>query len=290
MEETKAIVLNIEEIPPEEGSVDYMFSYTEHTIYNVSGLHSHTFYEFFLVTGGTALHLVNNAIQQLSKGDFFLIRAQDVHTHSYYDSEQFQIVNLGFTQPVMLNLLRFFEQSEKMVSLLQEPMPPQTHLEGEAYEEVCAMMREARPLIGAGNALREKYHIQCILAMLMERCFFRYEPQESARAAPEWLSSLLIQMQSLENLKAGYPRMRELSHCSANHLSRSMQQFCGMTPTDYVNEQRLNYAVYLLRRTSMDMLAISEECGFSNLSHFYHLFKKQFDCAPGQFRRERAMK
>ena len=286
MEEAKAMVLNIEEIPPDEGSVDAMFSYTENNIYNLSPLHSHTFYEFFLVTGGTALHLINGSIQLLSKGDFFLIRAQDVHTHSYYDSERFQIVNLGFAQPVMLNLLRFFEQSEKMISLLQEPMPPQTHLEGEMYEKVRAMMREAKPLIGSGNAVREKYHIQCILAMLTERCFFHYEEEEDAKSVPEWFSSLLIQMQSLENLKEGYPRMLALAHCSANHLSRSMQQFCGMTPTEYVNEQRLNYAVYLLRRTSMDPIAISEECGFSNLSHFYHLFKKQFGCAPGKFRRD----
>ena len=44
---------------------------------------------------------------------------------------------------------------------------------------------------------------------------------------------------------------------------------------------------YLLTQTDLDILDICETCGFSNLSHFYHLFQKQFGQSPIRFRREK---
>ena len=48
-------------------------------------LHTHTFYEYFLVTGGSALHMVNGTSQALSKGSLVLIRPEDAHYYDYYN-------------------------------------------------------------------------------------------------------------------------------------------------------------------------------------------------------------
>ena len=39
--------------------------------------------------------------------------------------------------------------------------------------------------------------------------------------------------------------------------------------TQYINQERLKYAVYLLAQTDREILDICECCGFSNVSHFY---------------------
>ncbi|SHH72406.1 helix-turn-helix domain-containing protein, partial [Clostridium grantii] len=45
------------------------------------------------------------------------------------------------------------------------------------------------------------------------------------------------------------------------------------------------YAKNLLTNTNMSILDISMESGFENLSHFYHLFKKNFQVTPAKFRK-----
>ena len=57
------------------------------------------------------------------------------------------------------------------------------------------------------------------------------------------------------------------------------------TPTQYINQERLKYAVYLLAQTDREILDICECCGFSNVSHFYHLFREQFGVSPAKFRK-----
>ena len=49
-------------------------------IHQTAKLHTHTFYEMFVVAEGTALHMVNHAIQTLHRGDLVFIRPRDVHT------------------------------------------------------------------------------------------------------------------------------------------------------------------------------------------------------------------
>ena len=46
-------------------------------------LHCHDFYEFFLVTKGRALHIVNDTVQTVSRGSLVFVRPDDAHC---YDS------------------------------------------------------------------------------------------------------------------------------------------------------------------------------------------------------------
>lgn len=80
-------------------------------------------------------------------------------------------------------------------------------------------------------------------------------------------------------------RLSWLAPCSPSHLCRLMKQISGKTPTQYINQERLKYAVYLLAQTDREILDICECCGFSNVSHFYHLFREQFGVSPAKFRK-----
>lgn len=115
--------------------------------------------------------------------------------------------------------------------------------------------------------------------------FFTYDEKDPWNQMPSWLSELLLNMSKIENLQEGYERMCELAPCSPSHLCRLMKQISGKTPTQYINQERLKYAVYLLAQTDREILDICECCGFSNVSHFYHLFREQFGVSPAKFRK-----
>jgi AraC family cel operon transcriptional repressor len=101
---------------------------------------------------------------------------------------------------------------------------------------------------------------------------------------PLWFESLMVQMQKKENFTKGLPQMYELCGRSRGHLNRVFKQYLNTTPTGYINDLRLKYAKYLLSTTYISVIDISLEAGFDNLSHFYHLFKKNMNTAPCKYR------
>ena len=100
---------------------------------------------------------------------------------------------------------------------------------------------------------------------------------------PYWISELLEEMNDKENFIAGLPKMISLSRISQEHLTREFRKYINMTPTEFINIKRMNYAAELLLEQHMEIIDICFECGFNNLSHFYHIFKKTYSCSPKQF-------
>lgn len=263
-------------------------SYNLSTIYNDCPNHTHNHYEFFIVIDGSALHMINSAVQTITKGDFFLIRPSDVHFYNFYHSENFKILNLGFTQQLFQNVSTFLGRGLQLQVLTGAEFPPRVFLSEEGFHQVKSAMEEIGRLIETGHSRHIRAHAMCMIALFLEDYFILdNDTQNPWTDLPSWLSEVMLNMQKIENLQAGYPRMCQLAPCSPNHLCRTMKKQLGQTPTQYINTQRLNYSIYLLTQTDLDILDICETCGFSNLSHFYHLFQKQFGQSPIRFRREK---
>ncbi len=61
----------------------------------------------------------------------------------------------------------------------------------------------------------------------------------------------------------------------------------GTTPTQYLIDLRLNTAVRLLETGNMSVTEVAETVGFSDVYYFSRLFRRRFDCSPGQFSRQK---
>lgn len=62
-------------------------SYTISDIYKHVPIHTHTHYELFIISEGTAYHMINDSVQTVRKGDLFFIRPNDMHSYNFYHSE-----------------------------------------------------------------------------------------------------------------------------------------------------------------------------------------------------------
>jgi AraC family cel operon transcriptional repressor len=89
-----------------------------------------------------------------------------------------------------------------------------------------------------------------------------------------------------ENLRVGLPRFVEVSGVTRAHLTRTLKFYRQQTPTEFINEVRLNHAAMLLATTPADILDVAADCGFDNLSYFYRRFRRQFGKPPRVWRRE----
>jgi len=122
-----------------------------------------------------------------------------------------------------------------------------------------------------------------LLADIFSR-YFTHEEDSVNEIIPGWLVKLKSEMEKKENFVLGINKMYELCERTPEHLSRSFKKYFNESPTDYITNLRLNYAANLLSNSDEDITNISMDCGFENLSHFYHLFKKKFDTSPKEFR------
>lgn len=78
--------------------------------------------------------------------------------------------------------------------------------------------------------------------------------------------------------------LAERLHLSASYLSTLSKKELGMTLTDYVNNQRIEYAIFLLNVTSMQVQEIASDCGFNDITYFTRTFKKFKGMTPTRYR------
>ncbi|WP_379146201.1 helix-turn-helix domain-containing protein [Paenibacillus sp. sgz500992] len=75
-----------------------------------------------------------------------------------------------------------------------------------------------------------------------------------------------------------------VSNFSKYHFTRIFTSIVGVTPVAFVNQERLQKAVYLLSETNKTILEISNQCGFESVSTFNALFKKHYGKTPRDIR------
>ena len=67
-------------------------------------------------------------------------------------------------------------------------------------------------------------------------------------------------------------------------LTKIFKQEVGITPHQFLLLKRINKAKLLLADTSVDIVNIADECGFSHQSHFTRNFTKEVGVSPLRFR------
>lgn len=72
---------------------------------------------------------------------------------------------------------------------------------------------------------------------------------------------------------------------SQDHFIRVFKKETGVTPGQYVLEQRLEMAQHLLVESNLTIQRISELCGFDSLPWFSRLFRQKKNITPGMYRR-----
>lgn len=79
--------------------------------------------------------------------------------------------------------------------------------------------------------------------------------------------------------------LAELHGWSQFHFSRYFKRWMGVSPHQYVLQQRIERAKSLLGDSGLELADIALESGFSNQSHFGSTFRRLTGLTPNQYRR-----
>ena len=112
-------------------------------------------------------------------------------------------------------------------------------------------------------------------------------------AGPRSIAELVVSLRDRNGIALidsdGSMTCRELADqacMSEPNFYRTFKQTFGMTPVDYINQQRIALASRLLRTTNRYLADISLDCGFNNLTYFMKLFRREMGLSPAQYRKQ----
>jgi AraC family cel operon transcriptional repressor len=245
--------------------------------------HSHDYFELVIVNQGSALHKVNGSVQSISKGTVTFIRSADTHYYSQLSSD-FEIINILISQETIIELFNYLGESYNSERLLTPELPPYRRLSQNDLKMVVVQLEQ---LILSAHTLNERSEAayRAILVNVISSCF-PLLPENSKIDMPSWFRRLCLEMMKYNNFTEGLPALRRLANKAPEHVSRMFKKYLGKPPTEFVNQLRLEYAAHTIRSTKKKIIDICEDSGFENLSHFYHLFVRQYGIPPNQFRKE----
>ena len=245
-------------------------------------LHTHDYYEFFLIINGSCLHQVNGKEQYLDKGALVFIRPDDVHSYGYFGKDDCQFINIPCSREIIAATIQYLGNSLCVSRFLEAELPWVTLLSPIAVDNFI-LRYEKLIMLSTIDKSQAKLNLMNLIVEILVQHYSKIQ-HDQEKVLPLWFESLLTIMQKKENFTKGLLKMREISGRSIGHLNRVFKQYLNVTPTGYVNNLRLNYAKDLLTTTDLNATEVSLEAGFGNISHFYHLFKYSFKMPPLDFR------
>jgi AraC family cel operon transcriptional repressor len=227
------------------------------------------------------VHVVNGEHQALTTHDLVFVRPADEHAFGTVRKSDFTIINLAFPPDCLEFLLgRYALAGAGVADWWQAWGAPRVwHLSPAESHRVAAAFAQLADMPQARLTV-EKFLLNVICDTTAIR---QGDPFANC---PDWLRKALRELHAAPAaaLQEGPAGLARLCGRTLEHVSRVLMAGTGLTPTQVVNQVRLQRAATLLSTTDTPADRVSLECGYQSVSHFFRLFRQHYGLTPRQYR------
>lgn len=235
-----------------------------------SPLHTHDFFELFWVQNGLVRHHLPDGVAQLSEGACVLLEPGQLHGLQAKTNDAL-VVSICIHPDIIHNL-----RSRHSASLPHSRAPLQWFLES----------RDLAPLNQAALKLERSDRSVLATEAFLLPVLCGIQEKFSECDAPQWLKDAMAQAAQPDVFRKGSAGLVELTGRSHAHVSRSMRQFTGQSPSEFINQIRMTFAARQLVTDSEPVQVIASECGIPNMAHFHKLFRLAYAMTPLKYRQK----
>lgn len=231
-----------------------------------SSEHRHDFFEVFLVRNGSGVEIVDGTERPIQTGSLACVAAGD--RHRFLGDPEVSFLNVAFAPGRWSSLRRRYGDTLDN----RFAGTPDTR-------RVDLGLDEARQVDAAADPLRRSCRSRIALdgfLLTVDRVL-----STTARTPTDALGVALCDPGVL---RAGVDALVDAVGLTHAHVARVCRRRTGKTPTQLVNDARLDHAAGLLERTDCSVTDACYDSGFNHLGHFHRLFKQRFGSTPRRYR------
>jgi AraC family L-rhamnose operon transcriptional activator RhaR len=252
-------------------------------------VHTHSFFEVVVVTGGRGVHVCLASSQELQAGDVLLLRPGV--WHGYEDCEELEIYNCGFSADLLRRELAWTREDPLLGHLLWT-LPYTAERRGvlSTRLDAPALAECVRHLEGLEDLRHRPAHLHHgdvigWLSLFLKRL---------ARAAGDGRvgtgqlhPAVLDAMRLMEARPAYHWTLTELAldlHLAPGYLIRIFKAATGLPPMAYLSRFRAELAADRLLHTDEAINRIGEAVGWPDQNYFARRFKSHYGLSATTYR------
>ncbi|TWD84247.1 AraC family L-rhamnose operon transcriptional activator RhaR [Kribbella amoyensis] len=252
-------------------------------------MHTHSFFEVAVVTGGEGVHQSLAGRQQLRVGDVILLRPGV--WHSYEDCRDLRIYNCCFAADLLQRELAWTREDPLLGYLLWTgPFSAErrgiltTHLDAaplhDALDHLQGLeeLRDQPVKLHRGDIVgRLSLFLSCVARAL----------EGIGTSEGETHPAVLAAMRRMEADPAHQWTLTELAselHLAPGYLVRLFKSSTGLPPMAYLSRHRVELAADLLLHTDLAICRIGEAVGWPDQNYFARRFKSHYGLTASNYR------
>ncbi len=248
---------------------------------------SRDFFKLTWIVSGEAECYCNDIHFPLKPGYLFLVHPNDQTSYDIH-TPVLEIFDLIFSATIAAECQRGIIDHAGVLAACAPGFQPEQEAR---HVQLLEAGEEAGPLIR--RMFREQQNrdpnspwinLACLKILLAQLC--RFQEKRQRRVLHTQLAELVDREIDRNFAESFQPREVALAlRITPAHLSRSYRKLTGMTISQALRKRRLKEVCRLLTETELDLAEIAQCSGFTDLSHFYRIFREEFRTSPAEYRR-----
>ena len=231
-------------------------------------------YQLLYVAAGTAHFFFNGRKEVVGAGSIVLYCPIEEQRYLYYGADHPEVFWVHFTGYDAKNILRYYHLTPK-----QHVYHTGTRSEFRwIFQRMILELQLCKPLY------------EEMLASLLNDLMLLICRQQELDRQPGGIQDEVIEaiayLSEHYNQDISVSEYAKARHISTNHFIRSLKQYTGMTPKQYIVSLRMTNAQLLLESSSYTIQEIADIVGYGDALYFGRLFKREMGMTPSQYRKQ----
>ncbi len=249
-------------------------------------LHWHEDVEFIYIKKGSGILIIDTIEYPVVAGNIALVLPGNVHGIFQQEGSSMEYENILFDGKMFSSLsddfydtflLPFFENAISIPHLFKPGVTGYDSIKKylDSNDNISSHREGAWGLAIKGNL----YLLLFDLVTLYDQ-----KSQNNNRKKIDKLKPVIKHVELHYGETTTVAQMADLAGFSESHFMRFFKEAFGVSFITYLKDYRLSMAARLLLSTEEPILAISQQVGFENLSHFNRQFKSKYGKTPREYR------
>ena len=242
-------------------------------------LHSHDYYEIFIIIKGTVTHTFDGVCEELEAGTLGLICPQE--EHQFHEREG--------DQPLHFNIAIPAENFKKYCDFIDNDAFEKIKSGYNFYKLQTKEFAFIEHLANMTNAINSNHGITVAKTIALNAIMFLSGKPKDVKTTekdyPEWLKTFCENIKLPEYFLLPISELYKTVPYSQPMLNAYFKRQTGETIVAHIAKLKINYAANLLKHSNYTILDISQMTNYNSLSHFNKTFKDHTGYTPSEYRK-----